>query len=122
MFAGLPDVRGAVLSAKLRALAVPSAVRSPILPQGPTMIEEGYPNFDVATWFGVAGPGSLPPILVSRYYNAIRTVLARPDIIARLADAGIEVRTDTAQEFEAYIKAETKKWAPLVKASGATTE
>jgi tripartite-type tricarboxylate transporter receptor subunit TctC len=122
MFSGIPEVLQQIRAGRLRALVVPSRQRSPLLPDVPTMAEAGYPSFNIETWFGLAAPKGTPASIVDRYNAAIRKAMSQPDVQARLAKLGIDLRTDSPEQFADYIKAEIVKWAPIVKASGATVE
>lgn len=122
MFSGIPEVIQQIQDGRLRALAVPSRDRSPLLPDVPTIAEQGYPGFDIETWFGVAAPKNTPGTTVDSYNGAIRKSLSQSELRARFAKVGIELHGDSPPEFAAYIKAEIAKWAPIVKASSATAD
>jgi tripartite-type tricarboxylate transporter receptor subunit TctC len=120
MFVSAPDALPHVRSGALRALAVTSKQRSPALPDMQTVAEQGYPDFDVVTWFGVVAPAGTPPAIVARYNAAIHKIHGKADIKANLAAVGVETVTDTSPEqFAAFIKGEIAKWKPIVVESGA---
>ena len=120
MFVSAPEVVAHIKSGSLRALAVTSKKRAAAFPDIPSVAEQGYPDFDVVTWFGVVAPAGTPPAIVERYNTAIRAILSKPDVKERLAQVSVETVTDqTPQQFADFIKAEIAKWAPIVKASGA---
>ena len=123
MFVSAPDALPHVKSGALRALAVTSKQRSPTLPDLPTVAEQGYPDFDVVTWFGVVAPAGTPPALVDRYNAAIHKILEMPDVKNRMADVGVETVSNTSpQQFGDFIKKEIAKWKPIVEESGAKLE
>ena len=106
-------------SGRMRGLAVTGARRAPTLPQVPTMIESGYPTFDVVTWFGVLAPANTPADIVARLNAEIIRILALPDVRERLAAQGVDIITSTPEQYLGYIKSETVRWAKVVKDAGA---
>jgi tripartite-type tricarboxylate transporter receptor subunit TctC len=115
-----PEVVAHIKSGALTALAVTSKNRAPAFPDLPSVAEQGYPDFDVVTWFGVVAPAGTSPDIVQRYNTAIHAILSMPDVKGRLAEVGLDTITDTSpQQFADYIKSEIAKWGPIVKASGA---
>ena len=109
-----------ISAGSLRALAVTSHKRSAILPQVPTLDESGLTGFEAVTWFGFAAPTGTPADIISHLNREIVEILAMPDVREKLARQGIDVTSDTPQEFAAYMRAEFPKWKELVKDSGAT--
>ena len=102
---------------KLRALAVTSAQRVPALPDVPTVAESGYPGFDVITWFGVMAPAKTPEAVLNRLNQAITHATAEKAFREQFGALGMIVPAPlTPSEFSAYIRAESAKWAPLIKA------
>jgi tripartite-type tricarboxylate transporter receptor subunit TctC len=122
MFATIPSVINHVRSGKLRALAVTSARRSSGVPELPTVAESGFPGFDASSWFGLAGPAGLPREIVEKIASEVARVLAQPAMREKFIQQGADPVGSTPQEFGDYMRAETAKWAQLVKASGATVD
>jgi tripartite-type tricarboxylate transporter receptor subunit TctC len=122
MFATIPSVINHVRSGKLRALAVTSARRSAGVPELPTVAESGFPGFDASSWFGLAGPAGLPREIVEKIATEVARVLAQPAMREKFIQQGADPVGSTPQEFGEYMRAETAKWAQLVKASGATVD
>lgn len=114
--AGTP---GHVNAGRLRGLAVTTAKRSPTLPQVPTLMESGFPTFDVSAWWGILAPAGTPADIVNRLNKEIIRVLGLPEVRERLMGQGLNIVTNTPAEFQAYIRSELKQWAPVVKSSGA---
>jgi tripartite-type tricarboxylate transporter receptor subunit TctC len=108
-----------VASGRLIGLAVTGAKRSPTVPKVPTMIESGFPTFDVVTWFGVLTSAGTPPEIVSKLNTEIIRILGMPAVKERLAAQGIDINTSTPTQYLDYIKTETVRWAKVVKESGA---
>ncbi len=109
-------------SGRLRMVAVASAKRSPSLPEVPTVAEAGFPEFDVSSWWGVVAPASTPREVVMRLQTEIHRVIALPEIRAKLAEQGLDIATNTPEQFAAYIKSETAKWAKLIREVGVKPE
>ncbi len=109
-------------SGRLRMVAVASAKRSPSLPEVPTVAEAGFPEFDVSSWWGVVAPASTPREVVIRLQTEIHRVIALPEIRAKLAEQSLDIATNTPEQFAAYIKSETAKWAKLIREVGVKPE
>jgi len=112
----LPNVR----AGKLRALAVTTLTRAASLPELPTLDESGLKGFDMTTWWGLMGPAKLPPDVVQRLSVEILKAMDSADVRERLRAMGMEgspVRTP--EQFTAFVEAEAKLYARLVKVSGA---
>ena len=110
MLATLPLVK----AGRLRALAVTSEKRSPVLPELPT-VAETIPGYSAGPFYGVLAPGGTPPDIVNRRRNEIATVLQEPDLKNRLVSEGGEVVCSTPAEFAALIKAESARWGRVIK-------
>ena len=113
--AGLPEH---VKSGRLRGLAVTSARRSKAVPDVPTMIESGFPGFDVAIWYGMLGPAGTPQGIVARVNNELTRVLNLPAVRERMAIFDFDIATSTPAEFSDYIKREVVQWGKVVKEAG----
>ena len=122
MFDNLASAQAQIKAGKIRALAVTTAKRSPLAPDLPTVGESGLPGFDINTWFGVFAPAKTPPAVVQRLHDTFAAALALPDVREKMLALGAEPFASTPQEFADYIDAEAKKYARLVKASGAKAD
>ena len=122
MFSTMPPALPHVKDGRLRALAVASLKRSPAMPELPTLDEAGLPGFEANTWHGVMVPAGTPGAIISTLHREIVAILHRPDVIERLSSQGAEPVGGTPEEFAAYIKSETIKWAKVVRESGAKAE
>jgi tripartite-type tricarboxylate transporter receptor subunit TctC len=121
-FASLPAALPLIASGKLRALAVTSVQRLPSLPDVPTLIESGFPDFDYYVFYGVLVPAGTPRAIASRLNAEIDRALETADMKASLAQRGVDVRTGTPEQFDAFLSSERNKWARAVKESGATVD
>jgi len=119
---GLPVAMPHVQSGKLRAIAVTGAARSSLLPEVPTVGEAGLPGFEVTSWYGVFGPAGLPADIVAKLNSGIGSAVTSPDVKERLAALGAEPSVKSPDQFDRYVREEIKKWAKVVKDSGAKAE
>ena len=120
MFGNVPSQIPHLKSGKTRALAVTGAIRNFQLPDVPTMIEAGVPDFEITVWYGVFTPARVPPAILSVLNSALIQSLAAPDVRQRMAVQGAEPTPTTRDEFAAFQKAEVAKWAKVVKDWGTT--
>ena len=112
-----------VESGRLRVLAVPTAARSSLLPETPTVAEGGgLPGYEVANWYALLGPKGLPRPVVDRLNAAVRAALQDAEVVRLLAKHGVEPRPSSPEELARFMREETAKWAPIVRASGATVD
>ena len=88
----------------------------------PTVAEAGLPGFEVVGWLGFFAPAGVPKEIVHKLSAEIVTILRIPDVRERLSNQGMEPRGNTPEEFVAFVDSELKKWAPVVKASGAQVD
>ena len=110
-----------VKAGTIRALAVTSAQRAPALPDVPTVAESGYKGFDANTWTGVLVAARTPQPIIARLNIEITRILDLPDMRERLATGGTPVQTGP-KAFAALLKADSAKWARIVKESGVRVE
>lgn len=122
MFSNLTAALPHIKSAKLRALAVTGAKRTPIAPELPTMAESGLKGYAVESWFGLFAPAGTPPDIVSRLNTETATAMRAPEMRERLAAEGADPLPGSAAELTALLKAEIAKWARVVKLAGITPE
>jgi tripartite-type tricarboxylate transporter receptor subunit TctC len=103
---------------QVRCLAVSTKKRSPILPDLPTLEEEGIKGYEHSLWNGIFAPAGIPPAIVTKVSADFAEVLSRPDIVVRLAALGIEPVGSNPEEFNRFFRAEMDKWAAVIKAIG----
>ena len=109
--AALPFMR----DGKLRGLATTGAKRSGALPELPTVIEAGYPGFEVDLWLGVFAPANLPAPVLARLNSEVRNALQDPAVRAAFAKVGVEPRGTSVEEGAAFVRDEFQKWANVVR-------
>ena len=121
-FASLSSAIPLVKAGRLRAFAVTGAQRSPSIPELPTMSEAALPGYEASAWFGLLGPAGMPPAAVATLSKAALAALQTQEVKDRLFAAGVEIRPMPPDEFAKFIDSEIKKWAQVVKASGAKVD
>ena len=121
MFPNLPSAIGHIRGGALRALAVTGASRSPALPDLPT-VADTLPGFESTAWFGLSAPKQTPAAVIARLNREISASLADPKLAARIADLGATPMRLSPGEFDAFVAAETEKWAKVVRFAGAKIE
>src|SRR5690606_341318 len=122
MFCNLPLCLAQIQAGKLKALAVTSATRSPLLPDVPTMIEAGIPGYEVTGWFGLFAPAGTDPAIIDKLNSVVLKALESPEVQKLLLAQGAEPDGDTPENFARFVQAEHDKWAKLINETGITVE
>ena len=108
-----------IQAGKVRALAVTSKTRHPLLPDVPTLDEAGLKGFEALSWQGLFAPAGTPPEIVDKLSAEVVKVMQSPDIKDYFAAQGFIVQGSTPEAFKAFVASEVQKWTPIVKNSGA---
>jgi tripartite-type tricarboxylate transporter receptor subunit TctC len=116
--AALPHMK----SAKLKALGMTGPQRSPLAPEVPTVSESGVSGYQANIWNGVLVPAATPKVIITKLNSEFARALTAPETRERFAGAGADIVHGTPEEFTAFIKAETTKWARVVRESGMRAE
>jgi tripartite-type tricarboxylate transporter receptor subunit TctC len=103
----------------LKALGVSTAKRSSTMPEVPSLEEQGVPNFDVASWYGITAPAAVPAAIRERLGAEVVAALNDPAIAQRVRDYGAEPWPLGPADYDAFMRREVEIWAPVVRASGA---
>ncbi len=111
-----------IQAGKLRALAVTSRKRSPLLPDVPTIAESGLPDYQAGSWYGIEAPAGTPRPIIDKLNAVIVKALRQPDVVKRLAADGAEVVGSTPEEFGEHIKSEIARVGKVVRAAGIQAE
>ena len=111
MYAAMPSIQGG----RMRALAITSKKRSPLLPNIPTMAEQGFPEVEVLNWQGLIGPKGMAPELVKQLNTVCNQALQTAEVKEKILSQGNEVGGGTPEQFAALIKAEAPRWAKVVR-------
>ena len=122
MITNMPSVIPFIQNGRLRALAVTTDARSPALPDLPTMKEAGLPGYESSAWFGLASPAAVSREIIGKLNAEVVRIVKLSDVRRSLASQGADPLIMTPEEFGAFMKAETAKWAKTVIASGARAD
>lgn len=114
----IPGAKAQILAGNVRPLAVTTGSRFGLFKNVPTMAEAGVPGYAVGNWFGVLGPAGMDPAMVTRLNADLRKALSDPEILKKLQDSGITVKTGSAAEFDALIRGDIAKWRPIISKLG----
>jgi len=115
VFTTVPSAQQHIKQGKMTALGVASARRSDVLPETPTFIESGLPGFDVSGWVGIFAPAGTPPAVVERLQKDIAAAVADPSAKQRLDTLGLQPVGNSPAEFAHQVKADSQRWAEVVK-------
>ncbi|HKU70849.1 MAG TPA: tripartite tricarboxylate transporter substrate binding protein [Burkholderiales bacterium] len=121
-FDSLPSIYPHVQSGRLRVLATVGGKRSSKYPDVPSLAESGYPQVDGMVWYGISGPARMPKPLVDRISGELKRILALADVRERFGQQGADATYLAPDAFLAFMRAEWKKWGPVVKATGARAD
>jgi tripartite-type tricarboxylate transporter receptor subunit TctC len=116
-FENIAILRALIQSGKLRALAAQNRTRTPLLPDLPTMAEEGIQNCEANTFFGLVAPAKTPPDIVKKISDAMNEGLAMPEIQKTFAVLGSEPQANSPAEFAAYIAEQYRRWVEVGEAA-----
>lgn len=111
----MPFLVAPIQAGQLRALAVASANRQPLLPNVPTMQESGVPDFEVNSWYGVCAPAGTPVALLDKLNADVHAAMRFPDVEKRLTELGMPPAPTTRDEFDKFMRAEIARWAQVIK-------
>jgi tripartite-type tricarboxylate transporter receptor subunit TctC len=118
MYSAMPSLR----TGKVRALAVTARKRNNLLPDVPTMAEQGFNDFEVLNWQGLVGPKGMPPELIATLGQACNKALSDPEVRDKIVSQGNEVMGGTPEQFAALIRAESPRWGKVVRDARITPE
>ena len=118
LFAVMQPLQAQIQAGKLRALAVTTARRFPLLPDLPTIAESGYPGFEALAWNGVMVPTLTPQPVIARLNAEMNAILKQPDVVAKMHASGFDLIGGTPEDFGNLIRRETETWAPVIRKLG----
>lgn len=121
-FSTIPPVQQHIESGKLSALAVTGKVRSPELPQVPTVAESGLSGFDVTAWFGLFAPAGTPSSTIKRLNAELVKILAMPDVQKKMASHGLQPAGGTPEALGSFLVRDIEKWGKLIREAGIRSE
>jgi tripartite-type tricarboxylate transporter receptor subunit TctC len=117
-FQSLPTAMPYIKAGRLRGVGVTTAKRAQALPDVPSIAESGLPGYEATQWFGLLAPAGTPRPVIDRLNQESSKALRSDDLKERLMAEGLEVVAGTPEQFAAYIRSETVKWAQVIKAAG----
>jgi len=117
IFGSITSVLPQVKAGKLVALGVTGAKRSPLAPDYMTIAEQGYPGFEMSSWYGVLLPAKTPVAIVNKLHAVIFAALKTPEVEEQMRRQGMDTIGNSPAEFATYLKNETEKWAKVVKSA-----
>lgn len=117
MFGNLPDFISHIRSGKIKAIGTTYLTRAPLAPEIPTIAEQGLPNFETDSWYGIVAPANTPQSSVDQMNAWVNQALVDPQIKKNLSERGIEVLGGSPSSFRQHIKSEISKYAEIVKSS-----
>jgi tripartite-type tricarboxylate transporter receptor subunit TctC len=103
---------------RVRALAVLMPERFSDLPTVPTSKESGFPNFEISVWYGMLAPTGTPREIINRLNAELAKSVSAPDMKPKFTSAGVEPMTSTPEEFGAFIRSESKRFAQVIRDAG----
>ncbi|HSQ82613.1 MAG TPA: tripartite tricarboxylate transporter substrate-binding protein [Casimicrobiaceae bacterium] len=118
MFTFTGTVDSLVRSGRLKALAVTTRERSAVWPEVPTVAEQGFPGFDVATWSGALAPIGTPPAVVAALHREFARILQEPDVREKIAALGLQVDGADPARFAADMKSDLPRWKAVARSAG----
>ncbi len=114
----LPQLKGG----RVRALAVASSKRFYALPNTPTLIEAGFPDFVSAAWMSFAAPAGTPPEITRKWHEELVKIVKLPDVQARFAELGVEAWASSPEEMKQQMESESKRWGEVIQSTGARSD
>jgi len=122
MFDNIPSSLPHIKSGRLVAIATTGAKRDPALPDLPTIAESGVPGYESGVWFGLMVPAATPKNIIARLNAAAVEAAKSPEFVKRMTDLGYNIIPGSPEDMTRMLDAELKRWAPIVKASGAKVD
>jgi tripartite-type tricarboxylate transporter receptor subunit TctC len=122
LFNAIPELITFVRGGRVRALAIASGRRSPLLPDVPTMAEQGVKDFEMGNWVGVMTRAGTPQPVVRKLAAEIDRILKMPDVRDRLLAQGFDIGGGTPEQFTQFLDSEIERWGKVVKAAGARAD
>ena len=107
---------------KAHAIATTGSKRAELMPDVPTVAEQGFPGYEALNWYGFLGPAGMPKPIVDRLHDEIAKAIANPEVVAAMKKTGVEPQSSRPEEFAAYIKSEYATWGKVIKQAGIKAE
>jgi len=117
-WSGIPNVSSHIRAGKLKVYAISTAKRSGSLPDVPTVIEQGYPGFDIATVIGLQGPAGVSREIVARLQASVAKIVREREVAERMANLGMELMENGTEHYQRFVREDMERYAQAVKAAG----
>jgi tripartite-type tricarboxylate transporter receptor subunit TctC len=121
-FGAMVSVIPHVKSGRLRPIGVTSLKRTAVVPDVPTLDEQGLKGFETGSWFGMAAPAATPREIITKLHGEVVRIIRLPEVTERIASEGADFIGNTPEEFTEFVKNEIVKWGKVVKMSGAKVD
>ncbi len=118
----LPNVIAFIRAGKMRAIAVSSDKRTPLLKDVPTLVEQGWPTLVATNWNGLIAPAGTPPAIIDRMNREINAILVAPDVTEQFTTMGVTAIGGSVQQFSKLLDDEEKKWAEVIRVANIKPE
>ena len=115
MFDAMPVMVTQAKAGKVTPLAVTSKERSPALPDVPTMMQSGVPDYEIAGWFGILAPANTPLAIAKRLREEVAKAVAAPDVVAQLDSQGMQPLATQPEQWQEYLKAELARYTKIIR-------
>jgi tripartite-type tricarboxylate transporter receptor subunit TctC len=122
MFDAIPTMAQNVRAGKVKALGTTGTKRSPVLPEAPTVAEAGVPGYEATIWLGLMAPAGTPRAVIERLNAEVSKIVTSPAVKEQWAKQGAEPMVMTPSQFDAYLREDIRKWAEVVRVSGAKVD
>jgi tripartite-type tricarboxylate transporter receptor subunit TctC len=122
LFTNMSTMTPFIKAGRLRGLGVSGDKRSPVLPDVPTMVQAGFPQLDIGTWFALLAPTGTPPATVAQLNKEIVRVVGMPDVRQQLANQGVEPSSSSPEEAGTFLKNDVARWGRIIKEAGVSLD
>jgi len=117
-FADAPVLMSQIQAGAIKPIGAASAKRTPVLPNVPTLAEQGFPDTDAGNWYGLLAPAKTPPAIIAKLNSAVTAALNDPDVKQKLVQSGAEPAPSTPEEFGQLLKSEIERWGRIIREKG----
>jgi tripartite-type tricarboxylate transporter receptor subunit TctC len=117
-FADAPVLMSQIQAGTIRAIGAASDKRTPVLPDVPTLAEQGFPDTDAGNWYGLLAPARTPPAIIARLHDAVTAALNDPEVRQKLIQSGAEPKPSTPEEFSQFLQSEIERWGRIIREKG----
>jgi tripartite-type tricarboxylate transporter receptor subunit TctC len=117
-FADAPVLMSQIQAGTIRAIGAASDKRTPVLPDVPTLAEQGFPDTDAGNWYGLLAPARTPPAIIAKLHDAVTAALNDPEVRQKLIQSGAEPKPSTPEEFSQFLQSEIERWGRIIREKG----